>query len=77
MYHLDGRWRRQSLVTLATQDYPNVAVPSGAEMFPGRYSEILGAANDQMFLNLGHSLTLSGVSLNMECQHARYCSKKD
>ena len=46
MYCLDGRWRRQSLVYLETEDSSaNVgAAPSGRPegMFLGRYSEIFG-----------------------------------
>ena len=61
MYHLDGRWRRQSLVYFGTvRPHPRMsrAVPSGRRegMFPGRYSEIFDLGERLgCVLNLSHS----------------------
>ena len=61
MSHPYGRWRRQSLVKLASRKtHPRMsrAVPSGRRegMFPGRYSEIFGLGERVgCILNLGHS----------------------
>ena len=47
MYHLDGRWRRQSLVHFGNSQDSSANVAAGAfrearSMFPGRYSETFG-----------------------------------
>ena len=69
MSHLDGGWRRQSLVYLASRKvHPRMsrAVPSGRRegMFPGSYSKIFGRG-DRLgcILNLGHSFDAIGAYL--------------
>ena len=69
MYHLDRRWRCQSLVCFGSRKtHPRMsrAVPSGRRegMFPGRYSEIFGLGERLgCILNLGHSFDAIGAYL--------------